>query len=378
MLVAILVSALGMSFSDAPLATDPPRIPAAMPVLADLPDDPVPIEKLVPPSVELSEPLGTTVSVHAPIQLAFSQPMNHSSVERSFTIQPQIDGTFTWFDDSTLVFQPLRLTHNTTYQVEVRGRSLRGRTLSGRHGWRFTTAGGAPTSLAPGPAVIRVPVLMYHYIRVNPDPRDRAGYALSVTPADFEAQLDWLQAHGFNTITFGELNAYLHGVRGLPAHPVILTFDDGYADFYTSALPALISHDFTADAYVVSGFVGRPGYMSASQVAAADRAGIEIGAHTVDHVDLTRLPNDAVRYQLSGSKQALEGVVGHPVLSFCYPYGQFDARVASLVQAAGYRDATTTQWGTYRSLGGRYVWGRVRVFGGERLWQFAQGVLAAA
>src|SRR5205085_448269 len=80
--------------------------------------------------------------------------------------------------------------------------------------------------------------------------------------------------------------AALGGGRPLPAHPVVLTFDDGYRDFSTTALPVLEADGLTATVFVVSGFVGRPGYMTAADVAAAAAAGMTIGAHTVHHVAL--------------------------------------------------------------------------------------------
>src|SRR5260221_3090993 len=79
----------------------------------------------------------------------------------------------------------------------------------------------------------QVPVLMYHYIRVNPDPNDKVGFNLSVTPWDFSAQLDWLAQHGYHSITLDDLGANLFYHIKLPPKPVVLTFDDGYRDFYT-------------------------------------------------------------------------------------------------------------------------------------------------
>jgi peptidoglycan/xylan/chitin deacetylase (PgdA/CDA1 family) len=174
------------------------------------------------------------------------------------------------------------------------------------------------------------------------------------------------------------LHSYLLGRAGLPSRPVILTFDDGYEDFYTTALPVLTSHDFKAVSYVVSGFIGRGGYMSASQIREADRVDIEIGSHTVDHADLTRQSFDGLRYQVMGSKRALEELLGHPVLSFCYPSGKFSPNVVSVVQEAGYSDATTTKYGFVRAMDGRFLWGRLRVSGGESLADFAADVLRAS
>lgn len=330
------------------------------------------------PFIVHAAPTGEGVAQDTTIVVTFSQPMSRSSVEDSFITSPPADGAASWPNDSTFRFQPLRLLHGITYEARVVGRSASGIRLRGPYVWRFTVVPGPPLVLAPGPVSVRVPILMYHYIRVNPDPRDQMGYRLSVTPRDFAAQMDWLARNGYHPITFHDLSEFLGGVSGLPSRPIILTFDDGYADFYTTALPVLISHDFNAVAYVVSGFVGSPGYMTAAQVRAADRAGIEIGSHTVNHVDLTRQSAEGIHYELVASRASLEGVLGHPVLSFCYPSGKFNASIVAAVQAAGYRDATTTRLGSDRSLGNRYTWGRIRIAGGESLSWFAADVLSAS
>jgi peptidoglycan/xylan/chitin deacetylase (PgdA/CDA1 family) len=347
---------------------------AAKPAPPPLVEDPAIDARRVAPFLETVEPSGDGAPVTAPIVARFSQPMARASVEKSFVISPAAHGDLAWLDDFTLRFQPIKFAHGQTYEVRLRGQSIRGVPLARQGPWHFTTVAGPPLVLAPGPTAIRVPVLMYHYIRINTVPYDRLGFNLSVTPADFAAQMDWLARNGYHPITFTELHGYLNGQHGLPSRPVILSFDDGYADFYTTALPILRAHDFSAVAYVVSGFVGRGGYMNAAQVVEADRSGIEIGAHTVDHVDLAKQSADGLRYQLTASKAALEQLLGHPVLSLCYPSGRFNPTVTAAAENAGYRDATTTRWGSLRTLGSRYVWDRLRISGGEKLDQFARDV----
>jgi peptidoglycan/xylan/chitin deacetylase (PgdA/CDA1 family) len=332
----------------------------------------------VAPHLDSMEPKTAQVPIHGIIVMSFSQRMNRQTVESSFLIQPSVEGRFVWSDDYTLRFEPFRLAFATSYQVEVAGRSMAGSMLSGSRWWSFTTVARPPDMLAPGPSSINVPILTYHYIRVNPDRNDRMGFALSVTPGDFAAQMDWLAQNGYHPITTEDLFAYLAGAQGLPSRPVILTFDDGYADFYTTALPILRSHDFKAVAYVVSGFVGTSGYMTAAQVREADRSGIEIGSHTVNHANLANLSTAAVRTQLIQSKVFLEQVVEHPVVSFCYPSGKYTAAVAWAVADVGYHDATTTRYGYSFTLANRYVWSRLRVSGGEPLEQFAAAVRVAS
>jgi peptidoglycan/xylan/chitin deacetylase (PgdA/CDA1 family) len=221
----------------------------------------------------------------------------------------------------------------------------------------------------PGRPSVRVPILMYHYIRVVTDPRDRLGFNLSVTPSDFNQQMDWLAQNGYHPIDLVDLRGYLLGHGSLPARPIVLTFDDGYRDMYTTAFPILRAHHFKAVSYVVSGFVNSPNNVTADQVLEMDANGIQIGVHTVSHADLTKISAADLHHEVFDSKASLEGLLGHPVLDFCYPSGQFNQAVIAAVQAAGFQSATTTQPGVSHSAGDRFTWPRVRVSGGESLAQ---------
>jgi peptidoglycan/xylan/chitin deacetylase (PgdA/CDA1 family) len=223
----------------------------------------------------------------------------------------------------------------------------------------------------PGRPAVRVPILVYHYVRDNPDPRDRIGFNLSVTPPDFAAQMAWLQDSGFHPIDFNDLRTYFQTNAPLPSRPVVLTFDDGYADFYTAAFPVLQAHQFKAVSYVVPGFLGRRNYMSVDQVQVIDQSGVEVGAHTMHHVDLTKASPAGLVVEVQGSRSAVEQIVGHPVLDFCYPSGQYNAAVIAATQRAGFQSATTEVPGTSHTWADRLVWSRVRVNGGEKLEQFA-------
>ena len=224
--------------------------------------------------------------------------------------------------------------------------------------------------IPPGRPQVRVPILEYHYIRVVTDPRDRLGFNLSVTPADFQAQMDWLQGNGYHPVDLNDLRAYFKEQKPLPARPVILTFDDGYTDFYTTAFPVLQSHGFKGVAYIVPGFLDHPRYMTSAQVVEIDRAGIEVAAHTMTHVDLTKASAAGLASEIQGSKNALERMLGHPVQDFCYPSGMFNATVIAALQQFGFESATTELPGTDHTWASRLTWTRVRVNGGERLDQF--------
>lgn len=221
-----------------------------------------------------------------------------------------------------------------------------------------------------GRSSIYLPILMYHYVRTVAIGQDLLGFRLSVTPADFQAQMDALAAAGCHPVDFGDIRAYFGGRRPLPSKPVVITLDDGYQDLFTAAFPILQAHHFKAVAYIVSGFVGRPAYVTSDEIVQMDRTGIQIAAHTVDHVNLARSSIGSIMHQLVDSKTWLERLVEHPVLDMAYPSGQFNAQVIGAVQLAGYDTAVTEQSSTVHSLAGRFAWARTRVGGGETLSDF--------
>jgi peptidoglycan/xylan/chitin deacetylase (PgdA/CDA1 family) len=226
-----------------------------------------------------------------------------------------------------------------------------------------------------GRATLELPILLYHYIRVPPPrTKDPIGYGLSVAAQAFAAQMDWLAEHDYHTVTFADLRLYWHRQAPLPGKPVIITLDDGYQDLYTSAFPILAAHGFTAVAYIVTGFVGERGYVTRDQILDMDRYGIEIGAHTVTHVDLARSSTPWMTYQVVQSKAWLEKVLGHAVPDMAYPSGKYDARTIAAVQKAGYYSAVTTQESLLHSQADRYVWGRVRVSAGESMGDFVKNL----
>ncbi len=232
----------------------------------------------------------------------------------------------------------------------------------------------SPIEVVPvGRQNITLPILTYHYVRQPPSMKtDLVGYRLSVSPADFTAQMDWLSANGFHPVDFDDVRAYFAGRQPLPAKPLVITLDDGYADLYTTAVPILKAHDFKAVAYIVSSFVGQPRYVTAAQVTEMDRSGIQIGSHTVDHANIGgRASYGTAMWQLTESKRFLEHLLGHPVLDFAYPSGQFNAQTVAAVRQAGYDTAVTELFSVDHSRADRYVWTRVRVGGGEQLPEFA-------
>jgi len=193
----------------------------------------------------------------------------------------------------------------------------------------------------------RVPILMYHEVA---GPEDTAS-PLAVPPASFADQIAALAGNGFTAVTAATLAAAWAGQASLPHRPVVITFDDGFADFHQAALPVLAEHGFTATVFVTTGWIEdartaapaarpRPARMlSWQQILESAGAGIEIAAHSHTHPQLDQLPPAGLAGELSISKHQLEDRLGVPVPGMAYPFGYSGAGVRRAVRAAGYRYA---------------------------------------
>jgi len=225
-----------------------------------------------------------------------------------------------------------------------------------------------------GRSRIYVPILMYHYIQELPKSYDQLTFNLTVTPENFTRQLQYLWAHGYHPVTFDDLRAYFQGQTPLPSKPVVITFDDGYRDLYTTAYPILLKFGFRAVAYIVSGFVGRLRYVTQAMLVEMSQNGIEIADHTVDHYNLAHMLVPEITFEIVASRNWLEQIIGQPILDFAYPSGKFNLTDMQVLHDQGYSTATTEQEGTSRDWAGRYSWPRTRVGGGETLAQFIKNL----
>ncbi len=190
------------------------------------------------------------------------------------------------------------------------------------------------------------PILMYHEIAGLAETTSR----LAVPPDAFAAQLAHLHEAGFTTLTASALAAAASGgTAALPDRPVVLTFDDGYADFHREVLPLLHKYDFTATVFVTTGWIQdagrrsagrRPGQMLTwNQIREAADAGVEIAAHSHRHPELDQLADADLRRELHDSKALLEDRLGREVPGMAYPFGYSNARVRGAVRAAGHQYA---------------------------------------
>lgn len=213
-----------------------------------------------------------------------------------------------------------------------------------------------------------VPVLMYHEIADPAETRSR----LSVSPAAFAGQLACLEDEGFTAMTAEGLSEILAGgVKELPERTVVLTFDDGYENFHSRAMPALAQHGFTATLFVTSGWLQdagvessgkRPGRMlNLRQLQEATDAGFEIGAHTRRHPQLDQLSERVIWEELTTSKAWLEDKLGASVPGLAYPFGYSNAAVRRLARETGYKYGFAVRNKTVSTTSGQFSLERLTI-----------------
>ena len=204
-------------------------------------------------------------------------------------------------------------------------------------------------------------VLMYHMISEHLPKNQSKFNRLRVKPNEFEKQLIWLKEKGFKSFTLSELVK----LENIPEKSIVLTFDDGYEDNFANAFPLLKKYNFKATIYIVlnrfennwamdkdlnqaSSELNSEKMLSNEQIKEMLDSGlIEIGSHTLDHVNLPKLTKEEKEEQVIISKKQIEDIFNIRCESFAYPFGFYDKDSAKIVENAGYTNATTTVNGVF-------------------------------
>ena len=199
-----------------------------------------------------------------------------------------------------------------------------------------------------------IPILMYHQVD-TPPPSGTPMRGLVVSPRSFARQMAMLRLMGYQGVSMRDLEPWLRGERH--DRVVGITFDDGYRNNLLQALPVLRRNRFTATCYAVSSASGDWNTWDAAQgvprAALMDKsdfkqwlaAGMDVGAHTRRHLDLTTIDDTTALDEIAGSKKELESALDTEVRHFCYPYGHFNDAHRAMVASAGYVSATTVRRG---------------------------------
>jgi len=230
-----------------------------------------------------------------------------------------------------------------------------------------------------------LPILTYHSI-------DDSGSVISIAPALFRQQMAYLAEYGWQTLTLSEAVRHLASGRPTPPDAVVLTFDDGFENVYTEAFPVLERYGFRAtvflitdycggaiDGYGPSAATGRLPVMDWPAIAEMHAYGVEFGAHTLTHPDLTRLSPQAAEHEMVTSKTVIQDRLGTTVDVFAYPYGSFNGAVKAIARRH-FLSAVSTRLGRARPRADLHALCRMDMYYLQPPWFFknlSSDVLAA-
>lgn len=199
---------------------------------------------------------------------------------------------------------------------------------------------------------------MYHSIAGDTDDHLHPYYRTVTTQETFAMQMAYLSQSGYEALTLSEAVGLLQGgANHQPLRrPVVITFDDGFQDFYSAAFPVLERFGFNATVFLASALIGKAFVtgrqcLSANEITELVGKGTEFGSHTVNHHQLKGLSSAAITDELAGSKVAIEDLTGAKISLFSYPYRfpeedqEFTDKLGNLMTEAGYTAGVTTSIG---------------------------------
>jgi len=200
----------------------------------------------------------------------------------------------------------------------------------------------------------RVPILMYHSISEHLFGMYHPYYHLNTSPEVFSEQMRWLRHAGYRSLDLAEAWASLESGADLTGK-VVITFDDGYRDFYTDAMDVLKQCGFTATIFLATGRIQNTpariegvDYLTWSEVRELHAEGMRFGSHTVTHPDLRSLGPEQIDYELACSKEIIEQNLGTSVKWFSYPHAfpeedrGFTRFLADLLENQGFENGVST------------------------------------
>ncbi len=201
---------------------------------------------------------------------------------------------------------------------------------------------------------MRIPILTYHSVA-------ETNSIITISPKMFKRQMSFLRNNGYKSLTLTELINVLQKKEALLEKTFVITFDDGYQDIYTEAFPIMEEFGFKGTVFLITDYIikerrqlgnssadDRESYLSWIEIKEMNKYGIEFGAHTVTHPDLTNIPFYQADREIRDSKIEIENKLGVEVSCFAYPYGKYNASIKKTIQNY-FTVACTTKLGKVRS-----------------------------
>ncbi len=219
--------------------------------------------------------------------------------------------------------------------------------------------------------VVNIPVLMYHYVRDAVPPSEELSYHLSVRIEELDKQFSYLAQNGYQTLSLNDLYESLVNRTPLPPKSVVITFDDGYRDFYLNAFPIIKKYNLRVVSFYVVNYTTYPSYMDWPMLREIHSSGlVDVESHTLSHFLLTTLSKEEARKEIFESKRILEESLNKKVNYFAYPYGDYNEDIVNLVSEAGYRLGFTTRPGSQLRSSEQLILRRVTISGFDTIETF--------
>lgn len=232
----------------------------------------------------------------------------------------------------------------------------------------------APAQKLRSEAQPSIPILMYHSISDRRESGRHAYYQTHTHPRVFAEQMEYLHNSGYSSTSVSDAVLQVKNGGSSSKKRVVITFDDGFADFYRAAFPVLDHYGFGATVYVPTAYIGdtRTGFkeiecLTWDEVRELNHHGIQFGSHTVTHPWLPDLTPSAVNDEIATSKKTIEDELGCAVESFAYPYAfpqtdhDFRQMLRDSLERAGYQNGVCTILGRASGLSDRFFLERLPV-----------------
>lgn len=234
----------------------------------------------------------------------------------------------------------------------------------------YLTAPARKLRSQPG---LPIPVLMYHSISDDRESGKHAYYQTNTPPRIFAEQMEYLHKNGYSSATASE--AILRVKSGAKSDKrVVITFDDGLADFYQNAFPIIARYGFQAIMYLPTSYIrdvrtlfkGKH-CLTWDEVRELSRYGVQFGSHTVTHPQLRTLTSASVKEEITTSKKTIEDKLGCSVESFAYPYAfpqadrPFRRMLRDSLACAGYQNGVCTIVGRATGKSDRFFMERLPI-----------------
>lgn len=214
-----------------------------------------------------------------------------------------------------------------------------------------------------GPCV-HLPTLMYHHVQDPKVAADKKQTSLTVNTDIFRQQMQYLKDKGYSTKTVNDLINCFNGGATIPGKSVLVTFDDGYDDYYLNVLPILKEMGFTATVFVPTGLMNNPGYLSWDQINSAAGQGTFFANHTWSHKNVQVAQSVLTTEITTADAQLSEKGLNNPKV-FAYPYGFSSSNAEKLLTQLGYQLAFTTTPGSTLCKAKHFDLPRVRIGNGS-------------